>query len=203
MHLDFIDVDEAVWLFAPPSRRVAPDGPGSEAWARYWALRVWAGTPSGPAAWDRTRRLLRNVATRDYPPERTNWALKYVHLPEPDGLPVPAMVSFLPPEGPRETTLRALVRGRDHSGIDPPTIEEIPTPAGPALRGLTHQSAQDSDGRTGLYTTLAYAWRTHDPQQDDSVLDVLLWASYTPERIITMAEDLDALARSLTWVAGH
>jgi len=200
MHLDFVDVDRNVWLLAPPSRRVAPDGPGVEEWAARWAWRVWSGAPGGPADRDRTRQLLLNVASRDYPPERTGWCLKYVHLPAPEAEPVPAMVSFLPPEGPTGHTLRALVRDGDPACVGPVTIAQITTPAGPALRGLSHQAVPDPHGRTGRYATLAYAWRTRHPRHRTRALDVLLWASWTPERILATAEDLDALARCLTWV---
>ena len=204
--VDFVGVDTDVWLRAPSPWHLQPDGPGDEEWADLVTDAVWTGADPPPSAGERerTRRLLLLAGRRDDPAPESGWAVKFLHLPQPDDLPVPALVAFLPPEGSREDSLRLLVRADDPSCVEPPVVEEVTTPLGTALRAVAYHVTADEDGSESLLATLSYAWRSEDPADgsgDAGTIDVRLWAGYTPDRVIAMAEDVERLARSLRRVA--
>jgi hypothetical protein len=193
------DADADVWVPAPPALHAPDYGLTEEEWAAETAPLLWQGYRHRKRDVERTQRLLLLAGRRDYPSPESRWAVKYIHLPEPDGTPIPAVAAYLPPDGDRDETLRVLVRDGDTSCVEPPIVEAVETPVGVALRSLAYHVNPAPTGEELLLATLSYAWRVEHPDQWDDVTDVRLWAGGTPDQIIALAEDLERLAKSLSW----
>lgn len=195
-------VDWSRWLWAPPNPGSAAPVTPLDDWLAEADELLWPsdapGGPPTPAERERTRALLALFADPGFPPDDAPWTLKLLHCPDPRGDVVPVMITYLPAEGEPEQALRALLRVGDPGLVEPPVVDPVSSRIGNGLRGLAYTRAAPSDGASVLLATLAYAWRVDIG--GGAACDVRLWTTWTPSSVVAVADDVEALARTLTFV---
>jgi hypothetical protein len=198
--------DPSAWHPAPGPDGVVPGGARTPVshhdWAEQLAARVWESAGVVPETSDLMRLvgLLEVVGDPQFPDddrlpdEDAGWSRKWVHLPYPGELPLPLLLAYGPAHGDRAATLRRLVCADDPQAVEPPVVEEVATPAGPAVRGMAYLSEAGRGRRGDLLAALSYAWRLRVREQD---VDVRLWTAFDTGRVESAARDIDAAAQAL------
>jgi hypothetical protein len=183
--------DWRIWLpgLAPAGRdEQAVD---LESWAQELTKRAWQASGREPDAngVPRLAGFLRAAGRRDHP-SLLPWEIKWIHLPDPDDVPLVIVLGLFELEGPAEEVLRDMVGADDPDTVEPAVIEEFSGGLGEGFRGLSYRTEATAGG--SVFATLAYSWRV-----ESMGVDVRVWGTWTPQRVLAAMDDVDGLVRSL------
>ncbi|MET7406709.1 hypothetical protein [Streptomyces parvulus] len=192
--IDIEYVDSYPWVIIPP--RTGVSAPFEEwddihGWCLeraedLWADRELAPGPNGVAFVGET---LARCAASFCPPGSDHWL--FLHLDHPTDTPLPVCAAIGPAREPRETTLRALTEADDRTSVEPPVVKAFVSPH--LGEGLTTFRYVTQDGSPHLAACVRYAWQVTEHEAD-----IVMWtATEDVARILTAAEDVENLARSL------
>lgn len=193
--------DPAVWIPAPPCRRIPSTGAERfERWVTVAGSRFLspADDPAGPKA-AAIGRILRALGSLDYPSWDPFWLHKWIHWPTVRVTPTAVIVSGIPAEdGGSVEELRHFCGVGSPAALEEPLVEEISSPIlGPGLRGLVY-SAEAADGSKEVHATLSYVWPVKVLDEGEVEAGIVrLWASGTPPQILAAQPDIEALAMTL------
>ncbi|GAB3691575.1 hypothetical protein GCM10028814_32850 [Angustibacter aerolatus] len=199
--MQFVDADPdwAVWLPAPLPAELDDEPVDERTWAEQTAAVVLsdAGLPdAAPDDRERLTRLLALAGARGFPAQ--GWLQKWLHLPAWDDVPLPVMLTLLGPDdvgGDDERAVLELLVGAGHPAVvEAPVVEPVRGGLGDGVRAISYGESVGEDGAV-LTAMLSYAWRV---ELDGEPVYVRLWTSFDPGRVIAAADDVEALATSLT-----
>lgn len=192
--IDIEYVDAYPWVIIPP--RAGTSAPFEEwddihAWCLeraedLWADRELAPGPNGSAFVGET---LARCAEAFCPPGSDHWL--FLHLDHPTDIPLPVCAAIGPARNPREATLRALTKANDTTAVEPPVVRAFDSPhLGEGMSTFRYVTQENSPHLTAC---VRYAW-----QVEQYGADVVIWtATEDVARVLTAAEDVEELARSL------
>jgi hypothetical protein len=185
------DADWQVWVAGPAPERLDDDPVDVESWAQDMSSRIWqaSGREPDPNGLPRLAGFLRATGRRDYP-SAIPWAVKWIHLPDPDDIPLALVLALFEADGPADEVLREMVGADDPDTVEPAMVEEFTGRLGAGFRGLSYRTEATAGG--AVFATLAYSWRV-----EAIGTDVRLWGTYTPQRVLAALDDADELARAL------
>lgn len=192
--IDIEFVDAYPWVIIPP--RAGASAPFEEwddihGWCLERAEDLWADRELAPGSKGVAfvGETLARCAESFCPPGSDHWL--FLHLDHPTDTPLPVCAAIGPTREPRETTLRALTEADDRTAVEPPVVKAFVSPY--LGEGLTTFRYVTQEGSPHLAACVRYAW-----QVAEHGADVVMWtATEDVARILTAAEDVEELARSL------
>ncbi|MFJ3666101.1 hypothetical protein ACIPSE_06575 [Streptomyces sp. NPDC090106] len=214
-------MDLSPWIRIPlmwpePGLEDVEEAQSPEAWARHFAECLWAECAAEvpePGEVELLTDILVMYAVRA-PAAYPDFEV-FLHLPHPREIPLPAYVDLVEieegeegekGEG-RDTALRALTHADADYTVEPPVVEDFPSPhLGAGLRVLRYYQDEESNE---VHVGLRYAWRYEQGTEAADVLVVL--ADPDAGRILKALDDVDEFARAVrispdveadSWVSG-
>lgn len=180
-----LEYDRTRWIPCPP---LFPGDADRRSWAEEYA-RKWWDASGQPHKRRHVAALARNLLAVQHSIEAgMSCHLALIHLPGPQGTPLPAGIGVWPAEGDRDQQLRTMTYA-DDPAPPPAHVDDFPT--GKLGAGIRVRS--EIQGSTGRIGAIAYAWRSEE------LRTALRLIAVTPDlaRLAAVQPDLDELARGL------